>query len=312
MAPEKNKLPVLLLMACMTGLAATYSLAGSKDAADGPRLNELKQAIGRLQPLAEKLPAPKPGDWLYHHKEDGQSFDAWRRQTSAGARKKYRVIYLLPIGPIDKDRRPIVQATAKMLEAFYNLPVKQLQPVQLRAVPDKAQRLSRWGEKQLLTGYLLDEILLPRRPKDAAALLGLTQEDLWPGEGWNFVFGQASLRRRVGVWSMRRYGDPTKSDQARRQVLLRTIRTALHETGHMFGMEHCTSWKCLMNGANSLEEADSRPLAMCPDCLAKACTVGRIDPAQRYAKLEKVLKQLGLDDQAKEIARRREAIAPRP
>ena len=26
------------------------------------------------------------------------------------------------------------------------------------------------------------------------AVLALTTSDLWPGEGWNFVFGQASLR----------------------------------------------------------------------------------------------------------------------
>lgn len=30
------------------------------------------------------------------------------------------------------------------------------------------------------------------------AVLGLAALDLWPGEGWNFVFGQANLTERRG------------------------------------------------------------------------------------------------------------------
>jgi archaemetzincin len=31
-------------------------------------------------------------------------------------------------------------------------------------------------------------------------------EDLYPEPSWNFVFGQASLNERVGVYSFARYG----------------------------------------------------------------------------------------------------------
>ena len=37
-------------------------------------------------------------------------------------------------------------------------------------------------------------------PKDAFAFVAFTSSDLWPGEGWNFVFGQASMEGRIGVW----------------------------------------------------------------------------------------------------------------
>ena len=40
---------------------------------------------------------------------------------------------------------------------------------------------------QIQTGYVLREVLAPRRPPDALALLGLTAVDLFPGPGWNFV-----------------------------------------------------------------------------------------------------------------------------
>jgi archaemetzincin len=64
----------------------------------------------------------------------------------------------------------------------------------------------------VLTGYILHEILEPERPADALAYLALTATDLWPGRGWNFVFGEANLRERVGVWSIYRNGPrrPTK------------------------------------------------------------------------------------------------------
>jgi predicted Zn-dependent protease len=43
-----------------------------------------------------------------------------------------------------------------------------------------------------LQGYL---------PEDAFCLLGITMEDLYPNPSWNFVFGEAALRERVGVAS---------------------------------------------------------------------------------------------------------------
>jgi archaemetzincin len=60
----------------------------------------------------------------------------------------------------------------------------------------------------VLSTYILREVLEPERPADALAYLALTASDLWPRKGWNFVFGQANLRKRVGVWSLYRNGDP--------------------------------------------------------------------------------------------------------
>ncbi|MGE5192634.1 MAG: Zn-dependent protease, partial [Deltaproteobacteria bacterium] len=64
---------------------------------------------------------------------------------------------------------------------------------------------------------------------------------LKPGEGWNFVFGQASLSDRVGVWSIYRFGNPEKSADDYKLCLRRTLATAVHETGHMLGIKHCTA-----------------------------------------------------------------------
>ena len=125
-------------------------------------------------------------------------------------------------------------------------------------------------------------------------MIAFTAADLWPGEGWNYVFGQASLGDRVGVWSIHRYGDPGRGDEAFRRCLLRTLKTATHETGHMFSMAHCTLYECNMCGSNHLPEADRHPLELCPHCLAKLCYATGAKPAKRFQELIEFYKAHGL------------------
>ncbi|MBV9959832.1 MAG: hypothetical protein JO360_15510, partial [Acidobacteria bacterium] len=67
--------------------------------------------------------------------------------------------------------------------------------------------------------------------------------------------------------------------------LLRTMKLATHETGHMFSIEHCIKYECDMNGTNSLSETDRHPLDVCPECMAKICWATGTDPALRYERL---------------------------
>ena len=49
---------------------------------------------------------------------------------------------------------------------------------------------------------------LPRyKPSDAYCVIGLTNEDLYPQESWNFCFGWATYNVGVGAFSFHRY-DP--------------------------------------------------------------------------------------------------------
>ena len=141
-------------------------------------------------------------------------------------------------------------------------------------------------------------MLEPRLPKDAVAYIAFTTSDLWPGRGWNFVFGQASLRSRVGVWSIYRNGDPERSPAAFRLCLVRTMKTATHETGHMFSMLHCTAYECNMCGSNHREESDRRPIALCPECVAKLWWITKSDPVERYRKLAAFSRKNGLRAEA--------------
>ncbi len=195
----------------------------------------------------------------------------------------------------------------------FSVPVKTLGFLALDAIPEKARRTSPLTQReQLLTSYLLEEVLPPRRPADAVALLAITTTDLWPGEGWNFVFGQASLTERVGVWSSARYGDPNGGDEAYRQCLLRMLKVATHETGHMFGIAHCTAYECGMNGSNNLAETDRGPLAFCPECSAKLWWACGAKPDRWYAGLTEFAEKHELKAEAALWKKCREAVKSPP
>jgi archaemetzincin len=150
----------------------------------------------------------------------------------------------------------------------------------------------------MLTSYVLQNVLKPRLPNDAVTYIALTAADLWPGEGWNYVFGQASLADRVGVWSLHRLGNPDKSAESFRQTLRRTLHISAHETGHMFSLHHCIYYECSMCGANNLAEVDRQPLWLCPQCLGKACYATSADPEKRFTALIEFTRGQGLDREA--------------
>jgi archaemetzincin len=139
--------------------------------------------------------------------------------------------------------------------------------------------------------------LAPDLPGDAFATIAFTSSDLWPGDGWNFVFGYASFRDRVGVWSLSRFGNPDEDEEAFKKCLLRTIKVATHETGHMFSIQHCIRFQCNMQGSNSLPESDSQPLALCPECHAKILFATGANPIARYEKLIEFCQIHGLTEQ---------------
>jgi len=56
---------------------------------------------------------------------------------------------------------------------------------------------------------------------------------------------------------------------AERLLLRRSCKVLAHEMAHMFGIEHCIYFHCLMNGSNHLEESDARPMHLCPVDLRK-------------------------------------------
>lgn len=275
------------LFACLIFVAA--SLAPSMVLAQVKKSltpAKIKKTIRQLKPLHEEIGETQPGDWLNSHEEKGQTFQQYVRIRPNILTRQRNKLYIQPIGEFSEEQIRLIKLSHEFLGIYFNCEVETLETKSEKDIPADAQRdHPSWGDHQLLTSHILEEILAPKLPDDAFATIAFTSSDLWPGKGWNFVFGYASFRQRVGVWSLYRYGDPTKSDEDFKNCLQRTLKVATHETGHMFSIRHCIAYQCNMQGSNSLPESDRQPTHLCPECHAKILYATGADPIKRYEKL---------------------------
>jgi archaemetzincin len=269
---------------------------GSAEAGESPKAPPLPAPFQKLVALHTRLGKPAPGEWLAEHPEPGQTYLQYVRGNPVRPEGDRRILWVQPLGEFAPSQRKVISLTAEYMHHYFNLPVRMRDSLPLSVIPASARREHpTWKVDQILSTYVMDQVLTPRLPKDAAAYIAFTTSDLWPGEGWNFVFGQASLSDRVGVWSINRFGDPDESQSAFKLCLRRTIKLATHETGHMFSMAHCILYECNMCASNHLEEADRRPSWLCPQCLAKLCWATRTDPRDHFQRLAAFAKANGLD-----------------
>src|SRR5262249_48865693 len=159
--------------------------------------------------------------------EPGQTFAEYLDARPVRKSDKLHTIYLCLVGDFSEAQRRILDLTEDYLALFFDCPVRVRRQIALASIPARARRIQpSWGGPQVLTGYVLHEVLEPERSPDALAYLALTASDLWPGRGWNFVFGEASLGQRIGVWSIYRNGDPGEDVTL---CVSRTLGTASHE-----------------------------------------------------------------------------------
>lgn len=298
---------IIALILLVVFAVGVFAFAQSRQPAAASR--ELEQIETKLAPLSTKLGKPKPGDWLAEHPERGQNFKEYLAAKPVRRSKELTTIYLCLIGDFTPKQQEVLKLAQEYLAIFYQSPVKIHREIKLADVPKRARRHHpTYGMEQIKTTYVLDEVLKPARPRDALAYIAFTSSDLFPQDDWNYVFGQASLRDRTGVWSIYRNGDPAESAEAFQLCLRRTLSTASHETGHILTIEHCTANECNMNGANNQPESDRHPLHLCPVCLRKVLWNLQSDPDKYLGALETFCEKHKLEDEAKWYAAAREKL----
>lgn len=250
----------------------------------------------------EPISVPGRGDWLAEHHEKGQSFDDFVKSKPNRPDKIRDKIYLQPLGEFPKGQIRLVETLREYAAAYFAVQVEILPSLALddSGLTGRINPFTR--NRQILTGDVL-AILKKNVPGDAFCVLAITIEDLYPEPSWNFVFGQASLRERVGVHSFARY-DPAFYNQKRGEdyekvLLRRSCKVLAHETGHMFGLKHCIYFKCILNGSNHLKESDSRPEHLCPVCLRKLQHSIGFDVVSRYGNLFRFYKRHSFDNEGK-------------
>ena len=275
---------------------------------DVSRLDARTQAAFAPAPDFKPMPPVQPGDWLAVHDESGQTFEQWRSSRPNLPRAGRRTIYLVAVG--DLEDRVEMDVLVRYTEAFFGLPVAVLPTIGAERTGARSRTFM--GRRQLHAGEVMDH-LRTVLPDDAYCLLAVTMEDLFPEDDWNFVFGQASLVDRVGVFSFVRYDRDLDGAEATPAPLFyrRALQTVSHEIGHMFGVQHCTAHACNMNGSNSLRESDTQPAHVCPVCLRKLHHATGFDPATRYRTLQAIYEELELVEPAavaSRLAARIEAV----
>lgn len=311
---------IMTLRLC-TVLSTTVLFAAHTHAQQPPRPTRA-DALGRLDPLApvlraafeddpsffEPLPKPGPRDWLAQHVEAGQTYPRYVETLEVVKPPPDRQkLYLLPLGDFKTRTAPSLAKLAAFCAAYFAMPTQITgtePPNRLRI----KRRINDYTHKpQLLTSDILDW-LDQRKPRDAYAVVAVTMEDLYPGDDWNFVFGEANLHGGSGVFSFARYnpaffGEPV-DERTPQLILERSAKVLTHEMGHMFGIEHCVFFKCNMNGANHLEESDRTPLHLCPVCLRKLHAAVGFDVLEREKNLLRLFDQYKFPREASWTRRR--------
>ena len=279
----------------------------------------LKKSADDTNMLFPHLGKPGLDDWLRNHPTPPEPFLAWQTKLSRNDVTSTRnTIYILPLGEFFNHGSHLAakgSAGIKFLNDlevyttlfFTSMNVKLLAEVPLANLKCKTRNhtVSEGVKRPQLHVTGIFSFLKNMIPDDAYCVLGVTMVDLYPKESWNFVFGRAMLQDRIGVFSFARH-HPNFFDGAKSidvstlheltsdeyQLLQwRAIKVLTHEIGHMFGLQHCVYFSCLMNGSNSAEEGDQAFTFLCPICLRKLQFAIQFKFLARYKGLMKFFRE---------------------
>lgn len=165
-------------------------------------------------------------------------------------------LYCVPFGVVDEE---VILAVEETLTDTFNLNARRMESHELPAEAFDTQRQQYNSEKFL-------RILHKTHPEDGVRLLGITTVDLFIPM-LSFVFGQAQLQGHVAVVSSARLqqefyqlpGDSFLTTQ-------RTVKEAIHEIGHTFGLTHCLDKRCPMSLSTTVTSIDTKGTRLCGSC----------------------------------------------
>jgi len=156
-----------------------------------------------------------------------------------------------------EDRRMV----SERLAGEFGLPVREMEMPDVDFAYEPVRR--QYNSMALL------EMALHLIPEDAAKLLAVTDRDLFV-PALTFLFGQAQLGGRVGVISLARLRQEFYGFAPNRELFAeRAAKEALHETGHLFGLVHCSDRSCALALATNIRQIDMKQAAFCAPCRAR-------------------------------------------
>lgn len=104
----------------------------------------------------------------------------------------------------------------------------------------------------------------------------------------NSETGKSPLHAAVSAYKSIAMSNPSSDASSLSALwLARCCRTASHELGHCFGMDHCIYYACVMQGSASIIEDARQPPYLCPIDLAKLLKSTGANKIERYRALLK-------------------------
>ena len=209
-----------------------------------------------------------------------------------------KVVYLLPFGNMKPEVEKLIQEEVEYLKAFLQLEVKVLDripydsikkmtSIQTRMVPSsdfdyysKMKGGTPTLTEQIQATSFIDAVMKQNKPKDAVAVLGITEHDIYNPK-YNYLFGISELKDGVGLVSTFRlidYGQETKYNI--RKVVSKQIV-------NMFSIPNVKDFKCVMNFHNNIEELYQGKFDLSPRALEKLKYAIGFDYSKRFDDLAK-------------------------
>lgn len=152
----------------------------------------------------------------------------------------------------------LLDALVRELSTVFRVTVVRQAPV---FDPEDAYDHSRG---QYDTRSLISHLL--KQPAASGKLLGVTDVDLFVPV-LTFVFGEAQMGGRAAVVSSHRLAPEKYGLQPNKSLLEeRLFKEAIHETGHAYGLVHCSDSRCVMASSQAVEGIDLKTSRFCATC----------------------------------------------
>src|SRR5688572_28549459 len=132
---------------------------------------ELRDGIKKVASFFKPMGKPAKYDWLATHNEPGQTFEEYLDAEPRKPTAERQTLYVMPVGQFNGKQQKAIDAAAVYLEVFFDLHVQRLPPRALNPTGPNVRLDKLTRTRQVRSGHVLDDVLKPALPSDAAALI---------------------------------------------------------------------------------------------------------------------------------------------